>query len=150
MIRRLILLTGAFFVVVGVAGCASSPGLEVTEARIGQPTGPNAALYLTVTSGGAEDALVAASTEAATRVELHESSMDADGTMTMHPVESFPVPSSGALTLEPGGLHLMLVEVERLEVGDTVDVRLEFAGAGTVIVTAEVVAPSATMGEGDG
>jgi periplasmic copper chaperone A len=150
MIRRMSLLAGAFALVLVVAGCSSSPSIEVTEVRIGRPTGPNAALYLTVTSGGEEDSLVAASTEVADRVELHESSMSADGTMTMQPVESFPVPASGSLVLEPGGLHLMLVEVERLEVGDTVDVQLEFADAGTVDVTAEVVAPAATMGEEDG
>lgn len=148
MIRRTSLLAGAFALVPVVAGCSSSPPIEVTEARIGRPTGPNAALYLTVTSGGDEDSLVAASTEVADRVELHESSMSADGTMTMQPVDSFPV--SGSLVLEPGGLHLMLVEVERLEVGDTVDVQLDFADAGTVDVTAEVVAPAATMEEEDG
>lgn len=150
MIRRGSLLAVASAMVLALAGCSSSPSIEVTEARIGRPTGPNAALYLTVTSGGDEDILVAASTDVAERVELHESSMSADGTMTMQPVESFPVPASGPLVLEPGGLHLMLVEVERLQVGDTVDVQLEFSDAGAVDVTAEVVAPAATMGEDDG
>lgn len=150
MIRRILLLAGISALVLIAAGCTSSGSIEVSEARIGQPTGPNAALYLTVTSEGEEDSLIAATTEVAERVELHETAMSAEGTMTMEPVESFPVPASGSLRLEPGGLHLMLVEVERLEVGDTVEVQLEFAAAGTVPITAEVVAPSATMGEGDG
>lgn len=143
------LLGGLAALTLVTAACGSSPALEVTDARIGRPTGPNAALYLTVTSGS-DDSLIAASTAVAQRVELHESSMSAEGTMTMQPVEAFPVPASGSLVLEPGGLHLMLVEVEPLEVGDTVEVQLEFADAGTVDVTAQVVAPSATMGDGDG
>src|SRR5690606_23479505 len=88
MIRRILLLAGISALVLIAAGCTSSGSIEVSEARIGQPTGPNAALYLTATSGGEEDSLIAATSEVAERVELHETAMTAEGTMTMEPVES--------------------------------------------------------------
>lgn len=130
-------------------GCGSTSGLEVTEALLGQPTGPNAALYLSVTSD-TEDRLVAASTPVAEAVELHETSMAEDGTTSMHPVEAFVVTTTGPLILGPGGKHLMLVEADRLDVGDMVEIQLEFETAGTVVITAEVVSPAETLGHDNG
>jgi periplasmic copper chaperone A len=135
--------TLSFALALAVAACGSS-GTEVSEARLAQPTGPNAALYLVV-STGADDALVAAATPVAARVELHETTMDEAGTMTMHPADSFPVAAGEPLTLEPGGRHLMLVDVDRLEVGDSVEVTLTFAEAGDVTLTVPVVAPGDVM-----
>ncbi|HSJ33560.1 MAG TPA: copper chaperone PCu(A)C [Acidimicrobiia bacterium] len=125
-------------------GCGSTSGLEVTEAFLGQPTGPNAALYLSVTSD-TEDRLVAASTPVAEAVELHETAIAEDGTTSMHPVEAFEVTPTEPLILGPGGKHLMLVEADRLDIGDAVEIQLEFETAGTVAVTAEVVSPAETL-----
>lgn len=127
-----------------VAACGSSGTPEVSEARLAQPTGPNAALYMVV-STGVDDAVVAASTPVAARVELHEATMDEDGTMTMRPAHSFPVAAGEPLTLEPGGRHLMLVDVDRLELDDSVEVTVTFAEAGDVTVTVPVVAPGDVM-----
>lgn len=131
-----------------VAACVSSGTPEVSEARLAQPTGANAALYLVV-SAGVDDALVAAATPVAARVELHETTMDEAGTMTMHPADSFPIAAGEPLALEPGGRHLMLVDVDRLEVGDPVEVTLTFATAGDLTITVPVVAPEDVL-VGDG
>ena len=61
------------------------------------------------------------------------------GMMTMQPVESIEVPAGETVALEPGGYHVMLIGlVEDLEVGDTVEVTLEFESGETQAVTAEV------------
>ena len=57
--------------------------------------------------------------------------------------------AGGTLVLEPGGVHLMLVDVERLEVGDTVNVTLQWQMAGAMQVEAEVVEPQHVMEDED-
>ena len=131
-----------------LVGCAAGSGPQVTEARVGQPTGPNAALYFTVVGNQGEgDRLVTAHTDAAEAVELHETTMGDDGSMRMRPVEALDLPADGTLILEPGGYHMMLINAARLEVGDTVDVTLVWETAGDMTIVAEVVEPGDTTGE---
>lgn len=66
------------------------------------------------------------------------------GMMTMQPVDRIPVPAGESVALEPGGYHIMLMDLAQpLEVGSTIEVTLVFETAGEVVVTAEVrdVAP---------
>jgi copper(I)-binding protein len=61
------------------------------------------------------------------------------GSMTMREVESIELPAGETVALEPGGFHVMLLDlVEPLEVGDTFEVTLTFASGATQVVTAEV------------
>ena len=66
--------------------------------------------------------------------------------MTMRQVEGdgVPIPAGEVVELKPGGLHLMCIGKETpAELGSRMDIVLEFANAGAVNVTAEVVAPEA-------
>lgn len=146
MSRLLALLLTA---VMAMTGCGTQkPGLVVSDARIGRPTGPNAALYLTAT-GGEEDRLVAARTDVAARVVAHETIIDGDGTMSMRPLDQGISLSAGeSLALAPGGYHLMLVDVDELQTGASVSVTLVWENAGEMTVEAEVVEPDETMGNG--
>jgi copper(I)-binding protein len=147
-VRRVeaLLLLGALLVVACGGG---DGGLEVTEARMGQPTGPNAAVYFTVSNGGDQpDRLIAASTGVAASVQVHETAMAEDGTMSMHEVDGLDLPAGGTLALEPGGYHLMLIDAERADVGDTVQVTLDWENAGEMTIDVEVVAPGDTMETG--
>ena len=128
-----------------VTACASNTaGIAVSDARIGMPTGPNAALYLTAT--GVADRLVGAATSVAGHVELHESVTDEDGSTVMRPVDGFDLEGDASLVLEPGGGHLMLVDVDRLEVGETVEITLTWQRAGDMVIRAEVVVPAEVIG----
>ncbi|MEN9801455.1 MAG: hypothetical protein RLZ37_580 [Actinomycetota bacterium] len=61
------------------------------------------------------------------------------GEMTMRPVSSVALPAGETVMLMPGGYHIMLLDlVTPLEVGQTFDVTLTFANAGTKVVTVEV------------
>lgn len=65
--------------------------------------------------------------------------MPASEMMTMQEVDRIPVPAGGSVALEPGGYHIMLMDlVAPLEVGTTLTVTLTFEEAGEVVVTAEV------------
>lgn len=62
-----------------------------------------------------------------------------DGSMTMKPVDSIELPAGEAVKLEPGGYHIMLLDlVAPLEVGQSIEVTLTFEKAGEKTVTAEV------------
>jgi len=98
--------------------------------------------FTTITNGGkANDRLLDASSPAAARVELHDMTMDG-GVMRMRPVVGgLAVPAGGALALQPGGQHLMLMGLKApLELGALVPVTLRFERAGTVTVQLKVEA----------
>jgi copper(I)-binding protein len=123
------------------------------------------AVYMDVTATS-DDELVGASVDAsvAATVEIHETvaaDMEAGDSpmpgeegeeasedtmaggmsreMTMRPVSSIALPAGETVMLMPGGYHIMLLDlVTPLEVGQTFDVTLTFANAGTKVVTVEV------------
>lgn len=130
------------------AGAAASTSIEVTDARIPLPAGPNGAAYMTLVNAGDGDArLISAATDVAESAELHESSMQ-DGTMSMEEVDGVDIPAGGQAVLEPGGLHIMLLGVDQdLAEGDTVELTLTFEGADEQVVSAEVT-PLAEGGTG--
>jgi periplasmic copper chaperone A len=61
------------------------------------------------------------------------------GEMTMQQVQSIVLPAGEMVMLMPGGYHIMLLDlVSPLEVGQTFDITLTFANAGSKVVTVEV------------
>jgi hypothetical protein len=65
--------------------------------------------------------------------------MGSGGTMTMREVEQIVIPAESTVKLEPGGYHIMLVDlVEPLETGSKIKVTLEFESGKTQTVKAIV------------
>ena len=97
-----------------------------------------AAFGVLTNDSDADVTIVSASTDVAPTVELHETSMDATGGMSMSPIEGgFVIPAGGSLTLESGGFHIMLMGVtEPIVAGDDVDITLTFSDDSTLEVTA--------------
>ena len=62
------------------------------------------------------------------------------GAMTMQELTAgLPLTAGDTVTFEPGGYHVMLLDIaEPLEVGDEVEVTLDFAEADSVTITVEV------------
>lgn len=79
-------------------------------------------MFATVTSAGA-GRLVAARSPVAGVVEIHEMTMDGT-TMRMRALPNgIELPAGKAVELKPGGLHVMLMDLNQpLKAGDTVDV----------------------------
>jgi protein SCO1/2 len=133
-----------------LAEMSEAPGPVVTDARIGEPAGAQGALYFTATGYGSDDRLVAVETSVATNTELHETEIRDDGTATMRPLQAFDLPAGGRLVLEPGGYHVMLIDVDRLDVGSAVEVTLVWKNAGEMTIEATVVEAGDTMVEHHG
>jgi periplasmic copper chaperone A len=99
------------------------------------------AVFMTITNDGdAADRLVAAETDVATTVEIHEVA-DVEGVMQMRPLEDgLAIEPGDAIELMPGGYHIMLIDLQQdLLAGETFDLALTFEQAGDVTVTAQIV-----------
>ena len=115
-------------------------GLDGAYARAA-PAGGTSAVYLDlVNDTDADVTLLSASTDVAGVVEVHRTETGADGLTSMAPVEGgLEVPAGETVSLEPGGLHVMLLDLQRdLAEGDTVTVELEFDGRSPLTVRAPV------------
>lgn len=137
----------ALCVVLAACGTAASPSptggeirAEGAWARQSMGMDLAVAVYMNLTNeSGSADALVGAASPAAAKVEVHETSADASGQMAMHPVEKIALPAGGTVALEPGGFHIMLIDLTgELMAGDKVEVTLQFETAPDLVVTAEV------------
>lgn len=100
----------------------------------------------------AQDArLVSASSSAAPIVEVHETSLH-DGVMRMRPVEAVALPAGKTVALEPGGHHIMLMNLKQpIRAGDAVAITLVIeTPAGqrqSLQVTAEARLPGSSPGQ---
>ena len=125
------------------AGCGGDDGIEISDpwARASANMQNAGAVYLTIHGGSEADVLtgVSVSSDVAGVAEVHETTMGDDGAMAMHQVAGIDVPADGEVRLEPGGYHVMLMQLsEPLEAGAEFDVTLTFENAGDVEVTATV------------
>lgn len=97
-----------------------------------------AAFFEMTAKGAAGDKLIAAKSDAAERVELHNH-IHEDGVMKMRRVDAIDVPAGEMVTLKPGGFHLMLMGLKHpLKAGDELELTLVFEKAGEVGVKASV------------
>lgn len=103
--------------------------LELTGFWIRESSLDLAAGFGTITNTGAQDdALVAASAEALPTIELHRT---VDGVMQR--VDAMPTAAGESLVLEPGGNHLMFLDLtEPLAAGDEVALTLSFESGESV------------------
>ena len=103
----------------------------VTHARIRLLPGdlPLAGYFDLANQGARSVVLIAASSPAFRKVEIHRS-MEEGGMSSMVPVQRLGIRAGAILRFSPGGYHLMLVRrVKPLRIGDTVPVILKFTGA---------------------
>lgn len=89
----------------------------------------------------AEAVVVGVSSPAYGSVELHQSSI-VDGVSRMRAVPELRIAPGHAAVLEPGGLHLMLMQpTAALQPGDSVEIEFTLAGGGKVPAKFEVRSP---------
>lgn len=95
-------------------------------------------VYLRIESDAAADRLLGIRSDVAARTEIHETTLDG-GVMRMRPVQALDIAAGTTVEFEPGGLHVMLLDLRReLRAGDTFDVTLNFERAGPMPVTVHV------------
>lgn len=151
MIRPLMLLAGLSVSVLAACGQPASTGkagagpVAVADAvcrptpRGRQVTG----CYLTLTAPQA-DTLVSVASPVSALAQIHEMRMESNMMMMRELEAGLPLPAGQAVSLAPGGNHIMLMGVtEPLTTGQTVQLTLTFASAPPVEVNATVGQPAA-------
>lgn len=118
-------------------------------ARATAPGAKVGAGYMVLHNGSASaDRLVAATAEAADRVEIHEMSID-NGVMKMRELaKGLDVPAGKDVELKPGSYHLMLMGLKQpLKAGETIKGTVTFEKAGQTPVEFKVESMGAQSGD---
>lgn len=103
------------------------------------------AAYLELKSDGTADRLIAASSPAAGRVEIH-THIHEGGVMKMRRIDGIDVTPGKPVVLKPSGDHIMLMDLKApLKEGDLIKLTLQFEKAGPIEVEA-TVEPVGAMG----
>ncbi|MBN1993179.1 MAG: copper chaperone PCu(A)C [Anaerolineae bacterium] len=154
MVKKHLWLLAALFILITVlaaqCGAARPDGLQIKVvepwARSSPMVAGNGAVFMElINEGDTDDTLLGAETDLAAVVELHETTMEGD-MMKMNPVSKIEVPAGGSVRLEPGGLHLMLINLrQELVPGEKVKLILNFEISEPLTIEAEIREMGAEM-----
>jgi copper(I)-binding protein len=113
--------------------------IEGAWVRALPPTQSSTAAYLSAVNDGEEAVrITGASAPVAGEVQIH-TTRELDGMLRMERVPAIDLAPGERVELAPGGMHLMLLDLERMPaLGDSVKLCLLPAGGGAVCTTAEV------------
>jgi len=112
--------------------------VEAPYARAVPPGQPNSAAFMTLNNGDKAVSLVSGSSSAAKVVELHTHTHK-DGVMSMRKIDKIDLPANGEVSLEPGGLHVMLIGLkEQLKADQQIDLTLNFSDGTSQALTLPV------------
>lgn len=140
----LIALFVSLILTTAVAACTpTNSAMTVTDvwARP-MPQGQNGAVYFTIQNHtDTDDQLLAVKGDIASSVEMHLSAMNDKGVMSMSKQDSVKIPVGETIAFEPGGLHVMLIDLQQdLVIGESFPIILDFEQAGEIILQVEIKA----------
>jgi copper(I)-binding protein len=95
--------------------------------RATPPNSKNSVAFMVIKNTDKKDIkLIAAGSEIADRVELHHHLME-EGLMKMRQVEEIIIKAGGAVALQPGGYHVMFLNLKQpLQEGQSISLSLSF------------------------
>ena len=110
----------------------------------------SAAIYFTLrNTGQATIDLIGARTQRASIEVLHKTEFDTSGTARMSAVPELRGALGETLKLEPGGMHVMLIDLEMpLVEGETLPLRLEFYDGDYITIDVPILAADASGPQG--
>lgn len=122
-------------------GPEAPDGIAVENGRLMLPpvAGNPGAVYFDVVNSGTDDTMIrAVSVAGAGSAELHEVA-EANGQQSMNSIFQIGVPAGETLKFEPGGLHVMAIDLaDTVTAGSEAEVTLTFVGGDKVSFPAEV------------
>jgi hypothetical protein len=142
--RRLTMLLGlAGLLALGLGACGDDDDnaagtLTITDPYVRSAGNSVAAAYFTLATGSEGDRLIGASSPIAGVAQVHEVIVEGNAAR-MERAEGLELPANSTVTFEPGSYHVMLINLDHeLEIGEMIELELEFEQAGTVTVLADV------------
>ena len=145
---RTFIITGAMTALLSSAGAltpalAGSEDVVVESAWSRASIGMNrpGAAYMTIrNTGDTPLTLIGLVTPLAMMPEIHESKTDADGVSSMAPAGEITIAPGESVSLEPGGLHAMLMQLQTpMTEGETYPLTLLFDDGGEVTVEVPIL-----------
>lgn len=132
------MLLGLTWLASGCAGRDPAPSVADAYAPATAGAASVGVVYLELTNGDRADTLIGAHAPNARAAEIHGTTME-QGMMRMRPVPALPLGRREHVRFEPGGLHVMLLDLAGpLRPGDEFTLVLEFERAGPIEVRVEV------------
>jgi copper(I)-binding protein len=91
-------------------------------------TNNNSAIYFEIQNNSNKDYnLINVASDIANKVELHQSFIDEKGVAKMVKLDKLVIPATSSVTLQPGGIHIMLLDLKsKLKVGEKFSLSLYF------------------------
>jgi copper(I)-binding protein len=131
---------------------AGSEDVVVEDAWARASIGVNrpGAAYMTIRNNGDEAVtLTGIRTGLAMTPNIHQTSTNAEGVSSMVPAGEIEIAPGDAVSLEPGGLHVMLMRLQRpMAEGDNFSLRLDFSDGGEIVVEVPILGIAARGPEG--
>lgn len=108
------------------------------------------AAYMEIRNEGDEPVTLAGlRTDLAMMPEIHRTSTDAQGVSSMSPAGKIAIAPGETVALEPGGLHAMLMQLQRpMEKGESFPLTLTFSDGGEITVDVPILGIAARGPEG--
>jgi len=127
---------------------AADVEVKAPYVRAVPPGQSNSAAFMQLYNQGADVALVSARSKVAQNVELHTHTQD-EGVMRMRRIDQIELPAQQQVTLKPGGLHIMLIGLQRpLMEGEKVEMTLEFSDGSEQSISLPIKMPTAAATSG--
>ncbi|MBK7417499.1 MAG: copper chaperone PCu(A)C [Dechloromonas sp.] len=139
--KKFSLLLASLLVSAGaLAAAADMVTVDEPYVRLAPPNAPATGAFMVIKNAGDKDVkVVKADNPASKATELH-THLNENGVMKMRPVAAIDVKSKGEAVLKPGGLHVMLINLNApMKEGDVVPITLTFDDGSSKKVDAKVV-----------
>lgn len=144
----------AFSLLIGLpaSAVADSGDIVVEDAWARASIGTNrpGAAYMILRNTGSDPVtLVGLETPLAMMPDIHETTTDSNGVSSMGPVGEINISPGESVSLEPGGMHAMLMRLQaKMIEGETFQLTLNFADGGTLTVDVPIFGIAALDPEG--
>jgi len=145
LMKKLSLLAFGLMFSAGVlAGAADQVSVQNPYVRLAPPNAPATGAFMVIKNNGDKDVKVLKADNPVSRVtELH-THLNEGGVMKMRPVPAIEVKAKGEAVLQPGGMHVMMIDLKApMKEGDVVPITLTFDDGSSKQIEAKVVRPMA-------
>lgn len=140
LLCSIVVITAAFFFAYAHADDLSKD-IIISNAWVQAmpPSQTVSAGYMTISNNSYKEIILkSASSDIAGITEIHEMSQ-VNGIMHMAKVPNLPIPAQGKVSLQPGGFHIMLINLKKpANNGDIVHITLHFQDGRSMTVNAQV------------
>lgn len=118
-----------FFLSILILSCSANAELAISDAWIKNlpPPVPVRAGYMILSNTGSSAiSIQTIRSEAFSYIEIHRT-VESDGMMSMEPISVLSIEANSSVQLEPGGLHLMMMQpAEPTRPGDIIRISIVF------------------------